>query len=472
MPYIKNQKVAIIGAGVAGCFLAILLAKRGFTINIYEQLSEKQIIDTASKKSFNLTFYAFALKALKKIGVWDALQSCVLPLKGSITQITKEATFITNQIDQKKLPYYTITRAHLLSALIKTAAKNPRIHIHFETPLVSIDRYKKTLLVQKRNIKKPSEIKCDIVFGADGINSLTRPYLQYRQEAQHTQQYCPWNYKQIIFPKDLSESLKLQKNFMHVWTRQRSTLIAYPQIDGSFATLLMLPNDDRTGYSTLKTPASIKKFITINYPHLLPALDIITDTILSSPEGRFTMVHTHPWYYKDFIALIGDSAHGFFPFFGQGISAAFGDCLALDRLVKKYGANWNKIFPLYEQIRKRHMDILGDLSQKAFESYIRSKKADYDAIYNRLENVLHNLFPKYIVSSLFLPIAQNPDRTGNYYDKHERQKRIAKLIGILLFVRLITILIAILETSTPFYNNALIKLNRVFNYKQNTNSHF
>lgn len=33
----SSQKVCIIGAGPAGCFLAVMLAKRGFTVDVLEK---------------------------------------------------------------------------------------------------------------------------------------------------------------------------------------------------------------------------------------------------------------------------------------------------------------------------------------------------------------------------------------------------------------------------------------------------
>ena len=55
----KSQSISIIGAGLAGCFLAILLAIRGYKIEIFERSSAEEIADKSSKRSFNLTFYDF-----------------------------------------------------------------------------------------------------------------------------------------------------------------------------------------------------------------------------------------------------------------------------------------------------------------------------------------------------------------------------------------------------------------------------
>ena len=40
-----KNKITIIGTGLAGSFLAVLLARKGFTVEIYERLEEKDICD-------------------------------------------------------------------------------------------------------------------------------------------------------------------------------------------------------------------------------------------------------------------------------------------------------------------------------------------------------------------------------------------------------------------------------------------
>lgn len=36
----KTNTITIIGSGLAGCFLAVLLAQKGFKVDIYERLSK------------------------------------------------------------------------------------------------------------------------------------------------------------------------------------------------------------------------------------------------------------------------------------------------------------------------------------------------------------------------------------------------------------------------------------------------
>ena len=53
-----TNKITIIGAGLGGCFLSVMLAKRGYTVSVYERFSESEILSNyASARSYNLTFY-------------------------------------------------------------------------------------------------------------------------------------------------------------------------------------------------------------------------------------------------------------------------------------------------------------------------------------------------------------------------------------------------------------------------------
>lgn len=439
----KQQKITIIGAGITGCFLAILLAKRGYKVDIYERLSYDEMLHSAANKSFNITFYGYAVEALKKIKLWNVVESQLITLHGSLTQVTKYAPPIFSQFEDKT--YYTISRVKLLKTFTTQAMLDPQISFHFDTSLVSINRYDKTIVVENRQSQKFSKIACDVVFGADGVNSLVRGFLQQGQESQHTQEYAPWSYKQFIIEKAVATTLKLQHDMTYSWTRQYASIVAFPTDDERFAALLLLPNDKTKGFANLKSASSIKNLVTENFPQLLPALSSITAAIEKNPSGHFTMIHTSPWYYKDFLVLLGDSAHCFFPFFGQGVSAGLGDCLAITELIDKHGTNWEKILPLYEKTRKRHMDALGDVSKEGFARYRRYKKADYAAIYDKLESILHHLFPKYIAPPLFGPVAKDPNHTADYLEKHTKQRKFFNTIGISLLVSILTAMVTFQE---------------------------
>ena len=87
---LKNkQNITIVGAGLAGVYAAILFAKEGFKVNVFEKLSEKDTIDANSKRSYNLTFYKFAETLFKKQNIWDQIIPYTIRLDGAVTTIGK-----------------------------------------------------------------------------------------------------------------------------------------------------------------------------------------------------------------------------------------------------------------------------------------------------------------------------------------------------------------------------------------------
>lgn len=439
----KKQTVTIIGAGLAGCFLAIVLAKKGYKVNVYERLDKDEAISSASKRSFNLTFYNYVVGVLKELDLWSEIESILVPVEGMITQVTQNP--ISNRFNKASVGQHIVQRDKLLKCLVDEAKKSDLITFHFSTNLISIDKQKKTITLENESSKKRSTASCDVIFGADGVNSKVRESLQEGQEFNHEQEYADWEYKQILIKSEEAKKINLKSNMIYGWTRKFAILLAHPNLDGSFSGLLILPKNPKKGFAALKSKLEIEEFFKQNFSDLVPIIPFIEKDILENPTGYFVTIYTTPWYYDNFITIVGDAAHGFLPFIGQGMSAAFGDCMEIGKLIDKYGSDWSKIFAEYQLSRKRNMDALANLSKESFTSYTRHKKADYNAVYYKLETILNKLFPNIFVGLPFVEITSNPNFTADYVEKHKKQRKITKYIGLSLLVHAITGLVAIEE---------------------------
>jgi kynurenine 3-monooxygenase len=442
----KKPTISIIGAGLTGCFLALLLAQRGYTIHIYERMAKEEIADTSSKRSFNLTFYHYGMLALKEIGLWEKIVPHLIRLKGSVTQISKDSKPIFARFDYNNMPYFAIQRAKLLDVLIKEALSNPAITLHFDTSLVSIERYEKTMLLQNTNDNKIKTVSFDVVLGADGANSLTRSFLQQGQLTNHLQEYTDYEYKQILISKAMAEKIELLEDTQHAWTRKHETLIAFPNGDGSFTGMLILPKNNQQGFASLTSLEKINNFFATLFPNFLPVIDDIFDQIKVNPLGYFVTVYTNPWYYKDSIAIFGDAAHACLPFYGVGMSVAFGDCMEFVALLDKYDGDWKKTFHQYQIERKKHTDIIANLAKESFVRFRRYKKGDPVAIYDRIEALMHTIAPKVFKPPLFNQVANDPNHAADFYQAQAAQKKRAKLLGIPALIMFTAGLIELNET--------------------------
>jgi len=169
----RKSSIAIIGAGFAGCFLAILLAKRGFKVNIYDRAKEADITANASKRTFNITFYKYAAEMLKKTGLWKKIQPILISLESIVSNMSYTNSEIVVPLN-KNDHNYTIDRARLLYIFIQHAKNYPSITFRFHTKLLSIDKKNKTIQVQDTLSKQYGTAFYDVIFGADGVNSVVR----------------------------------------------------------------------------------------------------------------------------------------------------------------------------------------------------------------------------------------------------------------------------------------------------------
>ncbi|HSX10003.1 MAG TPA: NAD(P)/FAD-dependent oxidoreductase [Candidatus Saccharimonadales bacterium] len=437
MGAIKKAHITIVGGGLGGSFLAILLANRGYKVTLYEKLTKEAISDTNTKRSYNITFRSFGISMLKEAGVWETLRPHLLPLKGSYTKLSKNADPIYSFIDENKNDYLAVSRTALLTVLMDEMTKNSLISLHFNTSLLSINKHDKTIIIQDNKTKKIETKQADIIIGADGANSTVRLFLQQGQDSYHSQEYSTGGYKQFTITKNRVKELDFRSDLAYTWSSKEKTILAFPNFDGSLACLLVYPKNKKA-FETLTSEKAIKKLIDEDFPNLSSISKEIAEQLIENPVGSFVTIHTNPWIYKDFITLIGDAAHGFYPFFGQGTSAAFGDCMQLVTIIDQYAPNWNKVFKTYQEKRQRHMDALGELSKEGLMRYMRNKRADFDAIYDKLEAMGNEKFPNFIKGPIFQSVINDPAHTADYVDAHNKQRKIAQKIGISLMVKTLT----------------------------------
>lgn len=432
----QKPTITIIGAGLAGCYFAILLAKRGYQVDIYERLSEDKITEDHSKRTFNLTFYHRCVLAIKKADLWDEVKKILVPLEGSVYHPDYTDPIFT-PFDYKGKPQYTVQRPDLLHIFIKQAAVYPTIRFHFNTSLITVNRWKKTMLIQDTTTKECKELKCDVIFGADGVNSAIRSFIQAGQTATHIQENLTWKYKEVTITKKMGEEMGWRKRASHIISRKNALFVAFPNNDESFTMMIILPEAGATGFNTLREKSAIMKFLGKEFKSMSPAHEAITQSILENPLGYFSTVYTSPWYYENFMAIIGDAAHAVLPFYGQGMASAFEDGLELVQLMEVYEGNWEKIFMLYQEKRKESTDVLADLSKENFIKFQRHTFADYAVILDRLDSILHSLFPKFWLPPLYVMVYNETIPFAEILKKHHKRRRIAGYLGITIAARLL-----------------------------------
>jgi kynurenine 3-monooxygenase len=118
------------------------------------------------------------------------------------------------------------------------------------------------------------------------------------------------------------------------------------------------------------------------------------------PTGVLGTVYCRPWSHRGLVLLIGDAAHAIVPFHGQGMNAAFEDCVALDRLIDAHGTSdgvdWPVVFAAFEAERAPNARAIAEM---ALENYREMRDEVRDAKFQlraELSFELERRFPTFI----------------------------------------------------------------------------
>ena len=68
-----NEKVAVIGGGLVGTLHAIMLAQKGFLVDLYEARPDIRQLQHVRGRSFNLAISVRGREALRAVGLEDTV---------------------------------------------------------------------------------------------------------------------------------------------------------------------------------------------------------------------------------------------------------------------------------------------------------------------------------------------------------------------------------------------------------------
>ncbi|MGB6803520.1 MAG: NAD(P)/FAD-dependent oxidoreductase [Candidatus Sulfotelmatobacter sp.] len=390
------DKVTLIGAGLNGPLLAILLAKRGFAVEIYERRPDMRRVRMSAGRSINLALSTRGIHALQQAGLWERMRSIIIPMKGRMMHSTGgELTFQPYGKDATEV-INSISRAELNIALIN-AAEEHGATIHFNQRCTGYDL--KTGATRLRNEETGEETTraTEVVIGCDGSASAIRAEMLKLARFNFSQQYLDYGYKELTIPAGSDGEHLLETHALHIWPRGNHMLIALPNIDGTFACILFLPFEGADSFDGLTTRAQVIQFFESRFPDAVPLMPQLGDNYFANPTGAMVTIKCSPWHVEGRALLLGDSVHAIVPFFGQGINCGFEDCTCLVELLDRHGADWARVFSEFEKQRKVNTDAIADMAIENFTE-MRDRVADARfLVRKKVELALEAKYPQLFV---------------------------------------------------------------------------
>jgi kynurenine 3-monooxygenase len=239
------------------------------------------------------------------------------------------------------------------------------------------------------------EIDGDLVIGCDGAFSAVRGRMLHLDRFTYAQVYLEHGYKELHINPSAAGGFEMEPNALHIWPRHELMLIALPNDDGSFTVTLFLPFEGENSFASIRDSDEAVGFFERFFPDALKLMPDLRHQWDTHPTSSLHHVSCWPWHHRNRVLLLGDAAHAIVPFYGQGMNAAFEDCLALDRLIGELGVDaLDQVIPAFATERKRHTDAIRDLAVENFVE-MRSKVADPAFLQRKqLESVLGKAFPE------------------------------------------------------------------------------
>lgn len=412
-----NEKVTIVGAGLAGSLLAIYLARRGMHADIYEARGDMRREDVAAGRSINLALSDRGIAALREVGMDDYMLAEAVPMYGRMIHAVPGETKLLPYSGRKGEYINSVSRAGLNTALINEAEKYPGVRFFFNTRCIDFDCSDGRVYFENGK-----SVGSETVIATDGAGSAVRHAFERDLPGFAVSQvFLEHGYKELHIPpiaetgrsSAVHGKFALEPNALHIWPRHKFMMIALPNFDGSFTCTLFLahkapPCNVSTkaksemdnapvgpAFDSLTDSQAVTKFFLSQFPDAVPLMPTLIYDFFRNPTGNLGTIKCFPWNHTGRALLLGDSAHAVVPFYGQGMNCAFEDVRVLDTLIGKHAADWETIYEEYLRLRKENTDAIADMAE---ENFIEMRDAVADPVFLRkreLETLLEQNFPDY-----------------------------------------------------------------------------
>ena len=412
--------------------LAAYLGRHGYDVDLYERRGDPREGSMLEGRSINLALSTRGIHALQQIGIADEVLKHAIPMRGRMIHPAAAGSapiFVPYDVDPNK-HINSIGRAALNTTVIEAAQRFPNVRVHFNHKCTGVDLDSATAQLlnsaspARTSTSQPLSAQADSVIGVDGAFSAVRQSMQLAiREFEYDESYLAHGYKELTIPPGSNGSWQMEKNALHIWPRKSFMMIALPNPDGSFTCTLFWEFEGPRSFATTTTDDDVRRFFDDEFPDAVPLMPNLLEDFGNNPTGSLVTIRCAPWFYKDKVALVGDAAHAVVPFYGQGMNAAFEDCVVLDECLEMFPEDRHRAFAEYFARRKVNADALADL---ALGNFIEMRDKTASKTFRAKKKLDH--FLEAILPGIYLPLYTMVTFTRIPYATAARRARIQDAI--------------------------------------------
>jgi kynurenine 3-monooxygenase len=377
MPNIDKPKFTLIGSGLAGGLLAAFFGQRGYDVDLYERRADPRAGNFVGGRSINLALSTRGIHALQQLGIAGEVLQHAIPMPGRMIHDKSGGLHFAAYDRDPHNHINSIGRAALNTTVIEAALRYPNVRVLFNHLCTDVDLDSATAYLSRRSqaeggtlspeTDQPVVSSADAIIGVDGAFSAVRQSMQRKlNRFVYDESYLAHGYKELTIPPGPDGEWRMEKEALHIWPRKSFMMIALPNPDGSFTCTLFWEFAGPRSFETTKTDDDVRRFFDEEFPDAVPLMPTLIEDYRENPTGSLVTIRCAPWSYKDKVALVGDAAHAVVPFYGQGMNAAFEDCVVLDECLAEFPDDRERAFAEYFVRRKENTDALADLAVHNF----------------------------------------------------------------------------------------------------------
>jgi kynurenine 3-monooxygenase len=386
-----ESSITLVGAGLAGSLLAILLARRGWKVEVFEKRPDPRQRGYEGGRSINLALAERGLHALRVAGLQDAVMAQAVMMRGRMVHPLGGGTMLQRYGRDDSEVIWSVHRGRLNIAMLD-AAEAAGANIRFNQRLEGVDFGARTARFVDDHERRAHEHRFDVLLGTDGAGSGLREALRPVVDLGESFEPLGHGYKELEIPPAADGGFRIEANALHIWPRGGYMCIALPNTEKTFTVTLFLPNAGDPSFATLPDLAAARDFFARDFADALPLVPEFDADWTNNPIGGLGTLRLQHWCLDGRAVLLGDAAHAMVPFHGQGMNCAFEDCVALDRHIAE-AADFESAFAAFEAERRPNAEAIQAM---ALENYVemRDRVDDADFLLQRaLERVLAERHP-------------------------------------------------------------------------------
>src|SRR6476620_10321201 len=113
----KEKEIIILGAGLVGSLLSVCLAKRGYSVTIYERRPDMRTATISAGRSINLALSDRGWKGLQTFGIEESIRKVAIPMYGR-TMHSMDGKLTYQQYGEDGQAIFATSRASLNMVLM------------------------------------------------------------------------------------------------------------------------------------------------------------------------------------------------------------------------------------------------------------------------------------------------------------------------------------------------------------------